>query len=41
MELLGEVKCEDQKGCSGKGRDNWVEVVLPRGDITGLLIDGA
>lgn len=41
MGFLGEAKCEDQKAAVEKGRDSWAEMVLPRSDVTGLLMDGA
>lgn len=41
MGFLGEAKCEDQKAAVEKGRDSWVEMVLPRSEVTGLLIDSA
>lgn len=40
MGFLGEAKYEDRKAAV-KGRDSWVEMVLPRSDVTGLLMDGA
>lgn len=41
MRFLGEAKCEDQKAAVEKGRDSWVEMVLPRSEVIGLLNDGA
>lgn len=40
MGFLREAKCEDQKAAVEKGRDSWVEMVLPRSEVTGLLNDG-
>lgn len=41
MGFLGEAKCEDQKAAVAKERDSWVEMVLPRSEVIGLVNDGA